>query len=135
MAKKKTSKKKAKKGGRYRAPAPRSQVLPGLEQVRSARLDNLCEAIAEVRTTMNNAKQEEIGLIQAALQTMVKREVSVYKHGGVELARVPGAERLRVRLVKEQGDAGEEDLETPPEGEDEPDEGEGDAGSDDATVQ
>jgi hypothetical protein len=136
MAKKKSTKKSGKKkAGRYhkarvqakaKGVRPRSQVLPGLEQVRSAKLDNLCEGIAEVRTVMNNAKVEESGLIAAALQTMVQRSLQVYKHGGVELARVPGAEKLRVRLTKEQGDAGEDDLETPPaEGEDEGDEPEG----------
>lgn len=62
---------------------------------------------------MNTAKTEETGLVASALQTMVKKGVSVYKHGGVELARVPGAERLRVRLVKEQGDADADDLDPP----------------------
>jgi len=94
-------------------------VLPGFEQVRSAKLDNLCEGLHDCRGTMNDAKQEETGLIQAALQVMVQRGVSVYKHAGIELARVPGAEKLRVRVIKEQGDAGAADLEPPAEGDDE----------------
>jgi hypothetical protein len=94
-----------------RGRSARSQTLPGLEQVRNGKLDNLCESIAEVRGTMNEAKQEEVGFVRAALQAMVAKGVTVYKHGGVELARVPGAEKLRVRLVKEQGDADAEDLE------------------------
>jgi hypothetical protein len=89
----------------------RSQTLPGLEGTRSTKLDNLCESIAEERDTMNRARQEEADLLKTALQTMVKGNISVYKHGGVELARIPGAERLRVRLVKEQGDADHGDLE------------------------
>lgn len=32
-------------------------------------------------------------------------EVTVYKHAGIELARMPGAEKLRVRVTKETGDA------------------------------
>ena len=102
-------------------PKPRSQTLPGLEQVRNGKLDNLCEGIADVRATMNEAKQEEKGLIAATLQAMVAKGVTVYKHGGVELARVPGAESLRVRLVKAQGDADAEDLEeaTDPDDQDE----------------
>ena len=115
MAKRKTTAKAAKSGsnGTGRKKGPRSQVLPGLEQVRSKPLDNLCEGIAEARGQMNTAKQEESGLIQLALQTMVKRGVSVYRHVGVELSRIPGAEKLRVRLTKEQGDAGAEDLDQP----------------------
>ncbi len=82
-----------------------------MEQVRSRKLDNVCEGIGDERQRMNEAKSEEQGLIQAALQEMQRTGIQVYKHGGVELARVPGAEKLRVRLTKDQGDAGAEDLE------------------------
>lgn len=117
MAKKKAAKKKAspKKSAPKRKPAkkagPRSQPLPGMEHVRNRKLDNICEAIGEERERMNQAKVEEKGLIQGALQEMRQANVSVYRHSGVELARVPGAEKLRVRLTKEQGDADEGDLE------------------------
>ena len=95
------------------APHARSQTLPGLEGTRNGKLDNLCEGIAEVRARMNAARQEESGLVVSALQQMVAKKVTVYKHNGVELARVPGAEKLRVRLVKEHGDADDADLEAP----------------------
>jgi len=108
--KKKTAAAREAKPARRRPASPRSQVLPGMEQVRSKALDNLCEGLADVRASMNSAKQEETGLIQSALQTMVRRNVQVYKHGGIELARVPGAEKLRVRVIKEQGDADASDL-------------------------
>jgi hypothetical protein len=42
---------------------------------------------------------------------MQRVDVVVYKHAGVELARVPGAEKLRVRLVRGEGDADAGDLE------------------------
>jgi hypothetical protein len=119
MAKKKTAKarspKLVKKSGEKVEPkkrSARSQPLPGMEQVRDQRLDNLCEAMADHRRVMNAARVEEQGDIATALQHMVKKGISVYKHGGIELARVPGAERLRVRLTKEQGDADADDLET-----------------------
>lgn len=91
---------------------PRSQALPGMEQVRSTRLDNLCESIGDERASMNKAKQEETGLIQAALQEMQRKGITVYRHAKIELARVPGAEKLRVRVTKEEGDAGSSDLDT-----------------------
>jgi hypothetical protein len=90
---------------------PRSQVLPGMEQVRSRKLDNLCEGINDCRTQKNAATLEEKSLDDSALQVMVREGITVYRHGGVELARIPGAEKLRVRLTKETGDAGSEDLE------------------------
>ncbi len=112
---KKAARKPVKKG-------PRSQVLPGMERVRNSRLDQICEAIGEERERMNAAKTEERGLITGALQEMQRANLSVFRHGGVELSRVPGAEKLRVRLTKEEGDAGAEDLETggPVAGDDEP---------------
>ena len=100
-----------------------------MEQVRDRKLDNICEGIGEERGRMNEAKTEEQGLIQAALQRMQGGGVQVYRHAGVELARVPGAEKLRVRLTKEQGDADASDLEAP-----EKAAGEGETG-DDARLQ
>lgn len=101
---------------RVRKPGPRSQALPGMAQARNVRLDNFCEAIAEDRATMNAAKASELGNVQGALREMQRPSDkypdgrTVYKHGGVELARVPGADKLRVRLTKEQGDADESGL-------------------------
>jgi len=85
---------------------------PSFERVRSAALDRLCESIGEHRDTMNAAKADERADISAALQVMQKRNITVYRHARVELARVPGAEKLRVRMTKEEGDAGETDLES-----------------------
>ncbi len=132
MKKKKAPKKAAKAKSKPKAvkkavrkpvkKGPRSQVLPGMERVRNSRLDQVCEAIGEERERMNAAKTEERGLITGALQEMQRANLSVFRHGGVELSRVPGAEKLRVRLTKEEGDAGAEDLEKggPVAGDDEP---------------
>lgn len=80
----------------------RSQVLPGMVTIfRSQKLDNLCEGIGDERETLNRAKQEEAKLVAAALETMQKEGISVYCHARIELARVPGAEKLRVRSTKE----------------------------------
>ena len=84
---------------------PRSRALPGLEAVRSTPLDNLCEGIGDCRDSMNAARTEEGQLLVSALQLMQKKNLSIYRHARVELSRVPGAERLRVRVTKEEGDA------------------------------
>lgn len=84
---------------------PRSQVLPGLDAVRSKPLDNICEGIGDCRDQMNAARTEEKRLLASALQTMQKKDLSAYRHARVELARIPGAERLRVHVTKEEGDA------------------------------
>ena len=83
-----------------------------MEQVRNTKLDNLCEAIAETRATINDLKQTEAGNEQAALKVMQQYQVSSYKHGGVQLVRIPGDEKLSVRLSKDtSNDAGEGDAE------------------------
>ena len=69
--------------------APKSKTPPGLEATRSERLDNICEGIAEERARLSAARTEEQQLLSSALQTRQERKISVYKHAGVELARVP----------------------------------------------
>lgn len=88
-----------------RPKGPRSQSLPGMSEVRNTRLDNICEGIAEERQQKNAADLEEKQLTSTALQVMQSSKISAYRHAGVELARVPGAEKLRVRLTKETGDS------------------------------
>lgn len=62
---------------------------------------------------MNRARTEEQALITSALKEMQESGITVYRHARLELARVPGAEKLRVRVTKEQGDADEADFEQP----------------------
>lgn len=92
---------------RRRVRSPRSIVLPGLEQVRNRKLDNVCEGIGDERRTMNAARIEEQSLVAAAQQVMegASPTLMAYKHAGVELVLVPGSSKLRVRLTKDTGDA------------------------------
>jgi hypothetical protein len=76
-----------------------------MERVRNQRLDNLCEAIGEDRRTMASARADETGSVQAALREMKRKSIGAYKHAGIELAFVPGADKLRVRLTKDAEDS------------------------------
>jgi hypothetical protein len=106
-----------------------------MERVRNKRLDNICEAIGDERDRKNKAQTEENSLIGTALQEMQRAKIQVYKHAGVELARVPGAEKLRVRLTKDHGDADASDLEPGEEGiDDGEEEAEADADAQDEQV-
>ena len=110
-AKKKASKKPIKKVAakperkRAAVKSPRSQTLPGLEQVRNRILDNACEGIHDTRRDMAQSRQEETSLLQSALREMQGKGVTVYRHSGVELALVPGDVHLRVRTVKEKANS------------------------------
>ncbi len=104
MAKKKSpSKPKLKVAAR--APKPKQPPLSGMEGVRYDDLDHICDLIGEARQEANRANTEEAEQKKNALPFMTKHRISVYRHAGVELARIPGADKLRVRLRDEDGDA------------------------------
>jgi hypothetical protein len=76
-----------------------------MAQVRDVVLDHSCEDLAEIRAAKNDLVQREKQAIGGALQRMQQRRTQAYKHAGVELSRVPGADKLRVRLTEDDGDA------------------------------
>lgn len=115
-AKKPQSKKAAEKilrSGpvRRRVQQPHDHPLPGMEDVRYRDLDNICNTIAETREELNTLRQEEIGYEQTALARMRDHGTTHYRHAGVELVRVPGEEKLRVRTARERTATAETDAE------------------------
>lgn len=72
-----------------------------MEQVRYRDLDASCNSIAETREEINLLRADEAGYEQTALTQMRKHNLTTYRHAGVELARVPGEEKLRVRTTRE----------------------------------
>lgn len=112
MAKKKATKPKrpSKPSAKHAAATekhttPKDRPLPTMEQSKNARLERLCDSIGTQREVINAAKTTERGDIQAALQEMQRSGLQVFRHGGVELARIPGADKLRVRVTDEEGGA------------------------------
>lgn len=104
---------KAKANGSAKAKAkpakktgPRSQVLPGMEQVRNVLLDNMYEKLGEALDAKNEAIREEVSL-RAGIQTQMQAlGITVYVHASTEGARIPGVgEKLRIRRIKNDGDA------------------------------
>jgi hypothetical protein len=87
-----------------------------MEQVRNVRLDRLCESLGDTRDQMNRLRQDEASDMQGCLTEMRAKGLTSYRHAGVELARVPGEEKLRVRTSKEKATAEVEE----PEGDDNP---------------
>lgn len=81
--------------------APRSQVLPGMEQVRDQILDHAHEQIAEGRGLMSRGRELEQEGIGVALQRMQKQGIKAYRHAGIESVFSPGVDKLRVRMTKE----------------------------------
>lgn len=72
-----------------------------MEQVRDEVLDALCESIGDARDTMNAARNTEQADCQASLHRLQEKGWTKYAHAGVELLRVSGEEKLRVRTKKE----------------------------------
>ncbi len=88
---------------------PRKVPLPGLEDTRIGSLDDICASVSEIREQLNTLRAEEAGQLRTALGLMRKHEKTTWRAAGVELARVPGEEKLRVRTTKEPATAEVED--------------------------
>ncbi|MHB1260372.1 MAG: hypothetical protein ACYC2H_01515 [Thermoplasmatota archaeon] len=87
-----------------RVSKPRDKKLPGFDQPRNRRLEMLCESLDTQRSVMNDAKRVEKSDKAAALQEMTRVGLLSFKHSGIELARIPGADTIRVHVVKEDGE-------------------------------
>lgn len=94
--------------------APRTPALPGMENLGQIRdLDNSCRRLADIRHQMGDLRADEAAEMQTSLNAMRKHNRTSYRQHGVELVRVPGEEKLRVRTSKAEATA-----ETEPEPED-----------------
>lgn len=92
----------AKTKRKPRSKGPRSQAFEGMERVRDATLDGICENIAEIREQKNQLVQDDDAAKQAALDRMSKPGApKTYTHAGVSLLYDPGHASVRVRTVKE----------------------------------
>lgn len=96
-------KKKGAVAERPRSQRPRQQAL--IEDARIQPLDDCAASIADVRDNMNELRGEEKGYLSTARSLMHKYGKSVYKHAGVEIVLVPGDEKVRVRILKDDGNA------------------------------
>lgn len=93
---------------------PRQVPLSGMEDVRIRGLDDCATSISEIREEMNKLRGQETDQLTIALKLMRKHERTTWRAAGVELVRVPGEEKLRVRTSKEKA-TGETDEEEQPE--------------------
>lgn len=84
-----------------RTKSPRSQTLPGMEQVRNRSLDRLCESLGDTRDDLARLQGEEADLQSQCMGVMQRDGVTAYRHAGIELALVPGGAKLRVRKLKD----------------------------------
>ena len=84
-----------------RRSAPRNVVLPGMEQELNVRLNRFCENIAEIREELNEKRALEDEECRQAHDEMRRTDTRTHRWAGVELARVPGEEKLRVRTSKQ----------------------------------
>lgn len=124
------------RGNTPRRRTPVDQSLPGMENRRIAPLDEICHSIADARSQINDLKADEAGFEQTALGLMRQHRKTTWRAHGVELVRVPGEEKLRVRTtrggaataeVEDESEIDAGDADTPDEGGD-ASEGRGDEG-------
>lgn len=81
---------------------PKAQSLPGMENIgQIPSLDRCCRALSDVRGQMSDLRADEAAEMQTALNELKRHNRTTYRQHGVELVRVPGEEKLRVRTSKE----------------------------------
>lgn len=85
------------------AKGPRSQSLPGMEQVRVQELDNLAESLGEIRQEKSGLEADEKENLSTALSIMHDRGINSYRFAKIEYLRSPGEEKIRARMVKDRG--------------------------------
>lgn len=88
---------------------PRQASLAGMEDARIKPLDDIAATIAENREDMNKLRADDAGHLQTALGLMRRYNRTSWRAHGVELVRVPGEEKLRVRTTKAGATAETED--------------------------
>lgn len=74
--------------------------MPGVDQVRNAKLDNYCEGIGYERRLQAESRANEGSYETSALNEMVRSGIHAYHNAGVELVMVEGAAKLRVHVTK-----------------------------------
>lgn len=89
--------------------SPRPVPLPGLEDTRIEALDDVATSIADIRAKMAELRELEGTDLRTALKLMRDHGRMTWRAAGVELARVPGEEKLRVRTSKESATAESEE--------------------------
>jgi hypothetical protein len=79
---------------------PRQPDLPGTEDRRLQPLDDLAAAYAEVRDRRMELTDEEGTLKARAIALMHQFQKTIYKHDGIEIRLVAGAEDVKVKVRK-----------------------------------
>lgn len=107
-APKRQSRKEIKRvlSGVVRSRRPQTPPLPGLEDLGLIpALDRVCGTLADIRHELNELRGQEKEEVVTALRELRKASRTAYKSHGIELVRVAGDEKVRVRLVKGEGAA------------------------------
>jgi len=98
---------KPRKAAKAKTSVPKQPELPGTEGVRIPELDVIAHAIATARENKNLWVADEKEQVGEALRVMTDHGETFYRSHGVELFRVTGDQKLRVRLVADESTSGE----------------------------
>lgn len=80
-----------------------------MEDARIEALDDVATSIADIRAKMAELREDEATDLRKAMKLMRDHNRMTWRATGVELVRVPGEEKLRVRTSKESATAESED--------------------------
>lgn len=96
--------------GPIRKRAAEQAALPEMENMGADRkMDDICKRIATRHVEINDLRRDDAADYQLALSRLRTIERTSYNRHGVEMVRVPGEEKLRVRTKGEGAATGEND--------------------------
>ena len=110
MAMKKTAEKK-RPPPKKTARSPRSQPLPGMEQVTDQKMNVLCDDAGDGLEKIEDGKKDVETARADAHTRMTELGIHSYKHAGLKFTRSSGVETVTVKRIKEK-DATEATIET-----------------------
>lgn len=85
------------------ADKPKPQRLPGTEGA-NKELEDLAYKYAAHRDARMAAGDQEVEAKQELLQYMHDNEINTYKYEDLVVERIPGEEKLKVKVVKEKSE-------------------------------
>ena len=107
MATEKKSKKKGGKTKEPKEPKPKQQRLPGTEDAKIDRLEDLAEEYADVREEGFAQLKKLKDIEKEILEAMKEAGKMVYKRNGITIRRTEQSEKVKVRVKKDGDESGE----------------------------
>jgi hypothetical protein len=95
---------RAPRGVSHRPKTPRQASIPGMEDREIEELQAAGEHYASIRDRRMKLTEEEVELKKEVRTLMIRHGKKTYRFGKVEIDLVPGEEKVKVKIHKDESD-------------------------------